>query len=187
MALAAKRDTRMDVSGFRLWAEGRPEHERWELLDGVPVLMSPPRERHQAIVANLIRRIGDLADGRGCRAMPGLAIVSAAMEDFAPIPDVVVRCGPPLPDGYAEDPLLVAAVLSPSTMSLDRGRRIDFYRTLPSLRILLIVYSDEARVEVWRRGAEDWSVAAFGLDGAVTLPELDGAVPVRDIYRGLTF
>ena len=118
-------------------------------------------------------------------AVPGLAIVSAA-EEFAPIPDVVVRCGPPLPDGYAEDPLLVAAVLSPSTMSLDRGRRIDFYRTVPSLRILLIVYSDEARVEVWRRAAEDWSVAAFGLDGAVTLPELDGAVPGRDIYRGLT-
>jgi hypothetical protein len=30
-------------------------------------------------------------------------------------------------------------------------------------------------------------VAALGLDEAVTLPELDGDVPVRDIYRGLTF
>ncbi|MGH1573217.1 hypothetical protein ACRAWG_24310 [Methylobacterium sp. P31] len=38
MALAATRDTRMDVSGFRLWAEGRPEHERWELLDGAATL-----------------------------------------------------------------------------------------------------------------------------------------------------
>jgi Uma2 family endonuclease len=92
--------------------------------------------------------------------MPGLAILSAAMDDFAPVPDVVVRCGAPLPDGYAEDPLLVAEVLSPSTMSLDRGRKIDFYRTVPSLAVLLIVYSDEARVRyggartrigAWRR------------------------------------
>lgn len=185
MALAARRDTRMSMHAFRLWAEGRPEHERWELLDGEPVLMSPQRERHQAIVSNLIRRIGDLADGRGCRALPGLAILSAARDDFAPIPDVVVRCGPPLPDGYAEDPLLVAEVLSPSTMSLDRGRKIDFYRTVPSLRVLLIVYSDEVRVEVWRREAEDWTVQALGPEGSVALPELDGAVPVRDIYRGL--
>ena len=186
MALAVKRDARMNVAGYRRWVEPRPDEERWELLDGEPVLLAPLRERHPAIVANLIRRIGDLADGRGCRAMPGLAILSDAMDDFAPIPDVVVRCGPPLPDGYAADPLLVAEVLSPSTVSLDRGRKFDFYRTVPSLKVLLIVYSDEARVEVWRREAEDWGGTAVGLDGTVALPELDGAVPVRDIYRGLT-
>ncbi|MCJ2072795.1 Uma2 family endonuclease [Methylobacterium sp. J-030] len=186
MALAVKRNARMDVATFQLWAEACPEHERWELLDGEPVLMASPGERHQTIGANLIRRIGDLAEPRGCRALPGLAILSAAMDDFAPIPDVVLRCDPPLADGYASDPLLVAEVLSPSTMSLDRGRKIDFYRTVPSLKVLLIVYSDEARVEVWRREAEALGVTALGRDGTVALPELDGAVPVRDIYRGLS-
>ncbi|SFI97736.1 Uma2 family endonuclease [Methylobacterium brachiatum] len=185
MALAAKRDTRMGFAAFRRWAEDRPDEERWELLDGEPVLMSPPRERHQRIVMNLAGRLDALAEPRGCRAMPGLGIVSAEQDDFVPIPDVVVRCGPPLPDGYAEDPLLVAEVLSPSTMSLDRGRKIDFYRTVPSLRVLLIVYSDELRVEVWRRGASDWTVQALGPGGSVALPELDGTVPVSDIYRGL--
>ena len=185
MALAARHDARMRVAEFRHWADSRPEAERWELLDGEPVLMSPPRERHQAIVANLVRRIGDLADGKGCRALPGLGIVSTEQDDFVPIPDVVVRCGPPLPDGYAADPVLVAEVLSPSTMSLDRGRKIEFYRTVASLQVLLIVYSDEVRVEVWRRRGDDWTVQALGSDGSVALPELDGAVPVRDIYRGL--
>jgi len=185
MAVAARRDTRMGCAEFMHWAENRPDGERWELLDGEPVLMAPPRERHQAIVANLIRRIGDLADGKGCRALPGLGTVSAAQDDFVPIPDVVVRCGPPLPDGYAADPVLVAEVLSPPTKSLDRGRKIDFYRTVPSLKVLLIVYSDEARVEVRRREADDWTVQALGLDGSLALPEVDGTVPVRDIYRGL--
>ncbi|MEL6064432.1 MULTISPECIES: Uma2 family endonuclease [unclassified Methylobacterium] len=186
MTLAVKRDSGMDVSAFRLWVEARPQHERWELLDGEPVLRAPPGERHQRIVMNLAGRLDALAEPRGCRAMPGLAILSDALDDFAPIPDVVVRCGPPLPDGYAADPLLVGEVLSPSTMNVDRGRKIDFYRTVPSLKVLLIVYSDEARVEVWRRAGGDWGVTALGLDGTVALPELDGAVPVRDIYRGLT-
>jgi Uma2 family endonuclease len=187
MAWAVKRDARMSVAEYKRWLEPRPDGERWELLDGAPVLMAPPRERHQRIVMNLAGRLDALAEPRGCRALPGLAILSAAMDDFAPVPDVVVRCGPPLPDGYADDPLLVAEVLSPSTMSLDRGRKIDFYRTVPSLAVLLIVYADEERVEVWRRADAEWSVAALGPDEAVTLPELDGAVPVRDIYRGLTF
>lgn len=185
MALAAKREARMDVAEFRHWAESRPDGERWELLDGDPVLMAPPRERHQRIVMNLAGRLDALAEPRGCRAMPGLGILSAVQDDFVPIPAVVVRCGPSLPDGYAEDPLLVAEVLSPSTMSLDRGRKIDFYRTVPSLQVLLIVYSDEVRVEVWRRRGDDWSVQALGPDGSVALLELDGAVPVPDIYRGL--
>jgi Uma2 family endonuclease len=185
MALAAQRDARMHVAEFRHWAEGRPDAERWELLDGEPALFSPPRERRQATVANRTRRISDLADGKGGRAMPGLGIVSAERDDFVPIPDGVVRCGPPLPDGDAEDPLLVAEVLSPPTMSLDRGRKIDFYRTVPSLKVLLIVYSDEMRVDVRRREASDWAVRASGSGGSVALPELDGTVPVSDIYRGL--
>lgn len=187
MPLAARRDARMSVSEFRLWAEPRPDDERWELLDGEPVLMAPPRERHQRIVTNLIRRIDALAELRGCSAMPGLGILSAAMDDFAPIPDVVVRCGPPVPDGYAADPILVAEVLSPSTMSRDRGRKTDFYRTVPSLTTFLIVYADEARVEVWRRSGSEWSVEALGPEGTVMLPDLDGDVPLREIYRGLTF
>jgi Uma2 family endonuclease len=187
MALAAKRDARMSVAEFRAWAEPRPDHERWELIDGAPVLMSPPRERHQRIVMNLAKRLDDLAEKRGCRALPGLAVLSPAMDDFAPIPDVVVRCGPALPDGYASDPVLVAEVLSPSTMSRDRGRMTDFYRTVPSLRVFLIVYADEPRVEAWRRAGADWSVEAVGPGGSVALPELGGGVPLSDVYRDIAF
>jgi hypothetical protein len=90
MALAAKRDARMDVTAFRLWTERRPEHGRREPLDGEPVLRAPPREGRHPLVASLIRRVGD-------RAGPGSATLSAALGDGAPIPDVAGRCGPPLP------------------------------------------------------------------------------------------
>jgi Uma2 family endonuclease len=186
MALAARRDARMSVAEYQVWVESRPDDERWELLDGEAVLMSPPKERHQRIVYNLLRRVGDLADARGCSALPGLAILSEAMDDFAPIPDVVVRCGPPLPDGYARDPVLIAEVLSPSTMANDRGRKVEFYLSVPSLQTFLIVYQNEGRVEAWQR-ARDWEMQVFGLNDRIELPELGGGVAVADIYKHIVF
>ncbi|GJE57961.1 Uma2 family endonuclease [Methylobacterium trifolii] len=188
MALAARRDSRMGIADYQVWVEARPDRERWELIDGGPVLLAPPKERHQRIVMNLAKRLDDLAERRGCRAMTGLAVLSEAMDDFAPIPDVVVRCGPPLPDGYAPDTVLVAEVLPPSAMSLDRGRKTDFYRSVPSLRTVLVVHQDEARVEVWRRrDGTEWDFEALGLDGAIELPDLGGAVAVRAVYTDIAF
>ncbi len=53
------------------------------------MLMAPPSERHQEIVLNLARKLSDLGRDRGCRAVPGIAVVSDAMDNFAPIPDIV--------------------------------------------------------------------------------------------------
>lgn len=185
MAAPARRDTRMRVAAYRDWAATRPDDERWELLDGVPVMMSPAKGRHQRIVTNLVKLLDDLAEHRGCGAYPGLAILSEAMDDYAPIPDVVVQCGEPPEDGYTGDPLLVAEVLSPSTLVLDRGRKTEFYQTVPSLAVLLLVHQTEARVEVWRR-APDWTVQVAGAGDVIDLPELGGALSVAEVYARLT-
>src|SRR3954470_24619564 len=121
MSVAVRRDRRMRVAEFIEMIRPLPDEERWELLDGQPILMAPQSERHQEIVANLIERLGPAARLRGCRALPGLGMLNQAFDDYAPSPDVVVRCGPPGRDGYATDPILVAEVLSPSTMDHDRG------------------------------------------------------------------
>ncbi len=186
MAVARRRDAHMSVAEYQDWVASKPDDERWELLDGVPVLMSPTSGRHQRIVANLVRRLDDLAERRGCSALPGLSVLSEAMDDFAPVPDIVVQSGSLPRDGYTRDPLLVAEVLSPSTMSADRGRKTDFFRTVASLQCLLIVYQDDARVEVWRRDA-GWAMRMLGRDEAVDLPELGGVLAVADIYARVEF
>src|SRR3954464_844991 len=142
MNLVARRRQRMSVADFIEMIRPYPDEERWELLDGEPVLMAPQSERHQIIVANLVRTLGPAADAQGCRVLPGLGILNDAVDDYAPIPDLVVRCGAPSPDGYANDPVLIAEVLSPSTRNNDRGRKADFYETVPSLRTFMIVHQD---------------------------------------------
>ncbi|MGY2051158.1 Uma2 family endonuclease [Methylobacterium sp. JK268] len=186
MSLALRREPRMRFADFLAMIRARPDAERWELLDGEPVLMAPPSERHQQIVSNLVRAVGPLADRLGCRALPGLGLRNDFADDFAPIPDLVVRCGPLSADGYARDPLVVAEVLSPSTMHNDRGRKAAFYQSLQTLRTFLIVYSDEPRVEVWSRGnAPDWTPRVLGLDDTIDLPDLGGRVPVAALYAGI--
>ena len=188
MALAVRRDPGMGVAEYQVWVADRPDEERWELIDGEPVLMSPPSERHQSIVANLIRHLAPVGRNKRCRAIPGIATLSDPMDTFAPMPDVMVRCGPMLKDGYARDPVLVAEVLSPSTMSRDRGRKTDFYRSIASLQVFLIVYQDEPRVEAWRRGADGvWTKQAVGLGEMIDLPELGGRLAVADIYDDIDF
>lgn len=186
MALALRRDPGMRVAEYQGWVAGLPDEERWELIDGEPVSMAPQSERHQLIVANLVRNLRPFGRDRGCRAIPGIAVLSDSMDTFAPIPDVVVRCGPPLRDGYARDPVLVAEVLS--TMSCDRGRKTDFYRSIASLELFLIAYQDEPRAEVWRREPQGgWAFEAHGLGDAIGLPELGGHLAVAEIYDDIAF
>ena len=43
----------LSVASFRAWLASRPDEEHWELIDGVPMMMTPPNRRHQRIASNL--------------------------------------------------------------------------------------------------------------------------------------
>lgn len=188
MALAVRRDPGMGVAEYQVWVADRPDEERWELIDGEPVLAPPPSEQHQMIVMNLLRQLAPLARAKGGRAIPGIAVLSDAVDGFAPIPDVLLRCGPALGHGYARDPILVAEVVSPSTVSRDRGPKAAFYRTIASLDAFLLVDQDAPCVEAWRRDAAGaWAQEVRGRDARIDLPELGGRLAVADIYDDIDF
>ena len=92
--------TRLKLSGaqFRSFQETRPDRERWELIDGVPIMMVPPILSHQRIADNLARLLNDaLARHEPTRIAISRAGVDlgetalAAIEgDYRPEPDVMV-------------------------------------------------------------------------------------------------
>ncbi len=69
---------------------------------------------------------------------------------MATIPDIMVRCGPRRDRNFAMDPTVVVEVLLRSTMVRDRGAKFDFYRSLPTLQHIALVYQDQMRVEHYR-------------------------------------
>ena len=43
----------LSVASYRAWLASRPDEEHWELIAGVPMMMTPPNRRHQRITSNL--------------------------------------------------------------------------------------------------------------------------------------
>ncbi len=37
----------LSVASFRAWLASRPDEEHWELIEGVPMMTTPPNRRHQ--------------------------------------------------------------------------------------------------------------------------------------------
>jgi Uma2 family endonuclease len=135
------------------------------------------RREHSGKVQVFARR-------RGGKEYPGLGILNDDIEDYAPIPDIVVRCGPPVQGGYITDPVLVVEVLSPSIAANDRGRRLEFYQTVASLTTILLVYPNERRVEHWTRGGSGWLEGVTQGRGVVPLDALGGEIELDEIYDG---
>jgi Uma2 family endonuclease len=83
------------------------------------------------------------------------------------------------------DPVVVVEVLSPSTGQVDRWRKVADCRTLPSIREILGVFSDERRVEVQRRTADGWRVEDLIGRAEIALGCCDAPIPLDTVYRDL--
>src|SRR4051812_22277933 len=106
----------MDVDEFMAFAETRPDEERWELIDGVPMMTAPPSPAHQRIAQNFAVLLNNAfeAQGRDLFAYHGTGTRTPGAPDFFVLPDVVVVPGVSGYDLYAENFQLAAEVLSPS-------------------------------------------------------------------------
>jgi Uma2 family endonuclease len=144
----------MTLSEFLDWDDGTDR--RYELLDGVPVMMAPSLEAHGELAAKLTIEIGTRLQPP-CRVISEAGMVVPDRADTYYVADLAVTCAPREPGRrMVVEPVLVVEVLSPSTGQIDRWRKVADYRTLPSVQEILVVFSDERRVEVQRRAPDGW-------------------------------
>lgn len=173
----------MTVDEFLPWAEG--QEGRWELHDGVPVMMSPERVLHadtkgEAYVAlrEALRRAGS-----PYRVHPdGVAIRMSAKATYQP--DASVSCGPRAPVDALEinDPIIVVEVLSPSTAAIDHGRKLSGYFSLPSVEHYLILDPERRVVTHHKRGRGDAIETRVLSEGAVKLDPPGFEVAVEALF-----
>jgi Uma2 family endonuclease len=164
----------LSVAAFRAWLQSRPDEERWELIDGVPMMMAPPTRDHQRIASNLERLLNDALE----RYRPALSAyqrvgldLGAVAENYDPEPDVAVidanRDGDPC---YTDRFYLAAEVVSEAdrrTLDCVLVLRQDRYEVGVSLR------SDDACREV----------VLTCHDAELVVPDMGLRCAVADLYK----
>lgn len=77
-------------------------------------------------------------------------------------------------------------ILSDGTRAYDRGEKLDRYRTIASLRHVVLVEPDAVDVEVWTRRDGGWTrTVVVDRAGQVVLDGIGVTLPVSEVYDGL--
>jgi Uma2 family endonuclease len=161
MTTAVRRPEAVTIEAFDAFVDAQADTALFELVEGVIVMMTNPTETHEQIAANIGAPLKLAMDARGCRTYQGGMSAQRSddpRETDKTRPDVVVRCGAVGLKTYVTDPLVVIEVLSPSTIDIDRGPKLDFYKSLPTMRHIALIYQDQMRVEHYRRGEQGFEL-----------------------------
>lgn len=174
-----------DPDAFLRWNEGR-EGKR-ELVNGKVVEMMTGGSRGHAI---LVSELSGLLRSQIDRSRYVVVTSDFGVRTEAGVryPDLVIdRRGGSNRDLSATGPILIAEVLSPSSLARDMVEKSREYMALPALQIYLVLSPDEPRVWLWSRNGDDWRGPDMveHLDGAVELQPLHITIPLRALYADL--
>jgi Uma2 family endonuclease len=178
----------LSVAAFRAWLQSRPDEERWELMDGVPMMMAPPTRDHQRIASNLERLLNDSLETHrpalGAYQRVGLNLGSVA-EHYDPEPDVAVVDANAGGDArYSDRFYLAAEVVSDSDRDTVAGK-CEIYKRHQYSIYVLVVRQDKYEVSVAVRAGDSWKDTVLSRPGdELALPDVGLRCAVGDLYKG---
>ena len=180
--MAEPAEKRWTIEEFLAWDDGTDR--RCELVDGQIVAMAPPSEAHAAIVVNLGAELRSRLKP-SCRVLGEAGVRLPDRSDTYYQVDLAVTCTPPdRGRHHVEAPIFLIEVLSPSTAVHDRGRKVEDYSRLPSVKEILLVSSEERRVRSWRRDGQRWIVEDLIGEAELHLEGVPEPIPLAAIYDG---
>jgi len=130
----------------------RHEFVRGEVLD-----MVGAGERHVTVAGNVYVALRQHLAGTPCRTFITDMKLRVEAADAFFYPDVMVTCSArdATDPQVKREPVLLVEVLSPATAGFDRGDKFAAYRSLQSLREVLLIDCDLRRCDLFRRQALD--------------------------------
>lgn len=177
---------RMTVEEFLAFYDTRPDDERWELIDGVAMMTTPPTKAHQRIASNLAFALNthfqvlrpDLF------AYQEVGLIVPDVDRFRPTADMAVEDNDADYESYSERFYLVMEVLSDSNTDAAVAIKRERYMQHPDNLYVLIAEQKSASVTVWarRKGWQPFELTR--LDDILELAELSFSLPLRALYAG---
>ena len=177
----------MSVEEFYAFTDTRPDEEKWELIDGEPILNAAPSQMHQWIIRNVVvaLTIRERELNAPWAVLPELGV--RVSDKDRPEPDVLV-----IPfDHRSIDPrerdvsavIVAFEVLSPSTEGRDLRWKRKAYTSLPSLTHYIVIAQDAVEVTVFARDDDFAEKRIRSIDKVIELRSLGISLPLAEIYR----
>jgi Uma2 family endonuclease len=177
----------MTVEEYFAFTDTRPDNEKWELIEGEPVLNASPSRLHQIIFMNVVYLLGVLQrqKSQSWEAIPGTGV--RVSDTSLPEPDIfILPAGTVRRDPYARETrevLVAFEILSPSTAERDLRWKRAAYTGLPTLTHYVVIAQDAIDVVVFPRDAGFAERRIHSIDAALELPNLGISLPLSEIYR----
>jgi Uma2 family endonuclease len=170
----------------------RASETRSEYLNGEVFAMSGASVAHVQIVTNLVVQLGSQLKGSRCRVLSTDMRLRVSPTGLYTYPDVIVACEP---FQFADDqkdtltnPLVIIEVLSESTKDYDRGGKFAHYRTLPTLREVLLFEQSRVHAEHYVRQPDPqrWMLAETdNRTDTLALASIGAELKLAEVYDGV--
>lgn len=183
---------RYTYADYLTWSE----NERWEIIDGVPILQAAPTWQHQAIVRELLTQFNIFLKNGPCEVFASpfdLRLPERNQKDeettFVVQPDIIVVCDKQglKGTGYYGTPIMLIEISSPSTARSDKVWKFRRYEAA-GVKEYWIVEPDGKFISVFTLATD----GLYGRPGIYTdtdrvrvsvLPEL--SVDLEPVFAGI--
>jgi Uma2 family endonuclease len=166
----------------------RASDEKHEYFDGHVYNMSGAGMKHVQIAANVFLEIGSFLKGKGCDAYFNDLKVTNIHKDSYTYPDLLIVCGEKEFEDEHKDVLLnpsvIIEILSPSTRSIDKGRKFLYYQEIKSLKEYFMIDTIKQRVYVASKPINrKWEFDTPVESGNIFIETISFQLSLSDIYN----
>ena len=185
---------RMSGEKFRAFQQRRPDHERWELIAGIPMMMPLPTLIHNHIASNLAQLLNSALSNHNA---PRIAVQRSGIElgtgDYRPEPDVVVLDADyEAEQSFVDRCYLLAEVVSSSDLvQFPQSKRPwievkrELYMKHAPCEAVLVIQQSWIEVHLDVRTESGWrSEKLEGADVPLVLPSFGVQCRVGHLYTG---
>ncbi len=148
---------------------------------------------HNIIAVNITTFLNNQLRSKSCIVFNSDMRLFVEAFNLYTYPDVMIVCGKVnfLDDNKDNvlNPLMIIEILSKSTESYDRGKKFEFYRSIPSLKEYVLVSSDRPLVEIFTKNEKNLWVLSDekNLENLVKISSIGLDVPLKEIYFKVDF
>lgn len=174
----------IDVEDY-LRLDETSQKARYEYLEGELRMLAGGSSDHSIISINIASMLHQELLDSSCIVYNSDMKLQLSESRYV-YPDVSVTCDPA--DTEPEDkrihkPTIVVEVMSPSTESVDRGKKLLYYQAHPTIQDYILVDSQSILIEVYHHEKGRWTFSTHQLEDIVPVESIDFQFSVKEAYR----